>query len=147
MSKVHKILRRSDSKGSGKGLSARKGKPPVAEKHDKNLSPEIEAFVADTRRKEKLLKQGIEQLQEHARSLQQKLDETLYALKEREEECRHVRAQALKRENELVEKLEKLSAAQADANQDAKQPDPRGHAEGRDNAGGGSLLSQAKGRK
>ena len=94
--KAHKIFRRGDSKGSGEGRSARKENPIVVEAHGKNLSPGIEVFVTDTQRKEKLSKQGIEQLQEYARSLQQKLGETLHALKEREDECRRVREQEMK---------------------------------------------------
>jgi transcriptional regulator of heat shock response len=105
MSKVHKILRRGESKGSGRAPRAKKGQPPAPETRDKNLSPEIEAFIADTRQKEKLLKQGIERLQEHARSLQQKLDETLHALKEQEKESRRIHAQAQDRETSWLKRL------------------------------------------
>lgn len=97
------------------------------------------------------MKEGIERLQEHARSLQQRLDDAHSALEEQEEASGRYRTQARERERELTEKInelsDRLSDVQADATHKREHHDSPRPRDGSDTGSGGSLLSQAKARK
>lgn len=155
MSMVHRKLKRGEGEGEPRPAAKKPARPaapvapvaPVAAPAD--TGRDVAAELAETRRQQQRLIEGLRGLQTTIKTLQQRVKESDHQLGERERDLAEVQRLATEREALLQARIRELEAQLAAARAAARPPERTGWESaanrGREKPGdGGSLLSQAK---